>query len=194
MFLYSNLHFLPGILSTPEDLKKYIVQGEKGPTCGVCFMFSHRSKSNVQNHIESKHFPNSFSYSCHKCSRNVSTKKALEIHVNRCKEVPFWNIVKHWFFDNSISFIFIEFILSGSVTSPEDFKKYIQRDESGPHCGICLQFYNRSVTNVRNHIESKHFPNSFSYTCRKCCINVSTKVALDRHMTRCKVEEFWNKK
>jgi len=78
-----------GILSTPEDLKKYIVQGEKGPTCGVCFMFSHRSKSNVQNHIESKHFPNSFSYSCHKCSRNVSTKKALEIHVNRCKEVPF---------------------------------------------------------------------------------------------------------
>jgi len=78
----------------------------------------------------------------------------------------------------------------GSVTSPEDFKKYIQRDESGPHCGICLQFYNRSVTNVRNHIESKHFPNSFSYTCRKCCINVSTKVALDRHMTRCKVEEF----
>jgi len=75
-----------GILSTPEDFKKYIVQSEKGPTCGVCFNFSHRSKSNVQNHIESKHFPNSFTYSCHKCYKNVSTKKALEIHINRCKE------------------------------------------------------------------------------------------------------------
>jgi len=75
-----------GILSTPEDFKKYIVQDElKGPTCGVCFSFSHRSKSNVQNHIESKHFPNSFTYSCPKCYKNVSTKKALEIHNNRCK-------------------------------------------------------------------------------------------------------------
>merc|ERR1719186_2225058 len=78
----------------------------------------------------------------------------------------------------------------GSLTSAEDFKKYIERDENGPHCGICQQFYNRSVTNVRNHIESKHFPNSFMYTCRKCSINVSTKVALDRHITRCKVDDF----
>jgi len=75
-----------GILSGPEDLKRYIVQDElKGPTCGICFIFSHRSKSNVQNHIESKHFPNSFTYTCPKCFKNVSTKKALEIHINRCK-------------------------------------------------------------------------------------------------------------
>jgi len=89
--LNSNTNFLPGILSTPEDLKRYIVQDElKGPTCGICFSFSHRSKSNVQNHIESKHFPNSFTYSCPKCFKNVSTKKALEIHNNRCK-VPLHN-------------------------------------------------------------------------------------------------------
>jgi len=75
-----------GTLSAPEDLKRYIIQDElKGPTCGICFRFSHRSKSNVQNHIESKHFPNSFIYSCPRCFKNVSTKKALEIHINRCK-------------------------------------------------------------------------------------------------------------
>ena len=85
---------LPGILSDPEDLKRYIVQDElKGPTCGICFSFSHRSKSNVQNHIESKHFPNSFTYTCPKCFKNVSTKKALEIHNNRCKV---WTIIT-WF-------------------------------------------------------------------------------------------------
>merc|ERR1719318_408924 len=86
---------------------------------------------------------------------------------------------------NSLHF-FSQFILSGSITSPEDFKKFIEKDEDGPHCGICRQFYNRSVTNVRNHIESKHFPNSFLYSCPNCSINVNTKVALDRHATRCK--------
>ena len=85
--------------------------------------------------------------------------------------------------------------MSGTIASPEDFKKFIEKDESGPHCGICRQFYNRSVTNVRNHIESKHFPNSFLYTCPNCSINVNTKVALDRHATRCKVADnsMWNK-
>ena len=81
-----NFDFPLGVLTTPEDFKKYIIHDEvKGPTCGVCHCFSHRSRSNVQNHIESKHFPNSFTYNCPKCFKSVNTKKALEIHTNRCK-------------------------------------------------------------------------------------------------------------
>ena len=54
--------------------------------------------------------------------------------------------------------------LPEGLTSPEDFKKFIHRDDNGPVCGICFQFSNRSVTNVRNHIESKHFPASKLHT------------------------------
>ena len=80
----------------------------------------------------------------------------------------------------------------GTISSPEDFKKYILKDDGGPHCGICKQFYNRSITNVKNHIESKHFPNSFLYSCNMCFINVNSKKALERHTTRCKAS-FGNK-
>jgi len=74
--------------------------------------------------------------------------------------------------------------LSGTVASPEDFKKYIARNDSGPVCGICYQFSNRSVTNVKNHIESKHFPNLFTYTCKHCEMTFGTNTALEIHTRR----------
>ena len=74
--------------------------------------------------------------------------------------------------------------LPEGLTSPEDFKKFIHRDDNGPVCGICFQFSNRSVTNVRNHIESKHFPNFFTYNCKHCDMKFGTNTAMEIHTRR----------
>jgi len=71
-------------LSCPDDLKIYILHGVDALTCSICQNFSHKSKYTLQNHIESKHFPNTFVYTCPKCQKNVSTREALICHKKRC--------------------------------------------------------------------------------------------------------------
>jgi len=74
-----------GSVTTPDDLRKYIVTDQTGlSTCAICHSFSHRSKYDCQNHIESRHFPNSFLYNCQKCHKTVSTRKALVRHTASC--------------------------------------------------------------------------------------------------------------
>jgi len=68
---------------SPEDFKQYIIKTEKGRTCSICHGFSHKSEYNVKNHIESKHFPNSFAYSCGTCGTNVGTQMALDKHMTQ---------------------------------------------------------------------------------------------------------------
>jgi len=76
----------------------------------------------------------------------------------------------------------------GDFTSPEDFIKFVVRNDSGaPTCGICLQFSNQAVVNVRNHIESKHYPNTFVYNCPKCHSIKNTRKALDIHVKKCQI-------
>ena len=77
--------FSLGQITKPEDFDKYIVPNESGVnSCSICHVFSHVAKSNVRNHVESKHFPNSFVYNCEKCGLSVGTKKALQRHKSRC--------------------------------------------------------------------------------------------------------------
>ena len=77
--------YLPFLgLSCPDDLKRYMLYGVDALTCSICQNFSHKSKYTLQNHIESKHFPNTFVYSCPKCLKNVSTREALICHKKRC--------------------------------------------------------------------------------------------------------------
>ena len=72
--------------------------------------------------------------------------------------------------------------LSGLLTKPEDFNQFVQRNESGvPMCGICSKFTNKSLSNVRNHIESKHYPNTFSYNCKHCQSVFGTYNSLNMH-------------
>jgi len=73
-----------GVVQSPEDLKQYIVTGEKGPSCGLCNSFSHHSRTNVLRHIESKHFPDAFLYQCTGCGAAKKTKTALERHMPMC--------------------------------------------------------------------------------------------------------------
>ena len=93
------------------------------------------------------------------------------------------NLVKlaccnNWFFFSSL----------GKITKPEDFDKYIIPNQTagGHSCSLCLQFTHVAKSNVRNHVESRHFPNSFVYNCDHCGHNLGTKKALQRHKARCK--------
>ena len=75
----------------------------------------------------------------------------------------------------------------GTFSSPEEFIKFVVRNDGGvPTCGICLQFSNQAIVNVRNHIESKHFPNTFTYTCPVCAKTLTSKKSLQNHASRCK--------
>ena len=87
-----------GVVQSPEDLKQYIVIGERGPSCGVCHTFSHHSKTNVLRHIESKHFPNAFLYQCTSCGVAKQTKTALERHMSKC-------ISRLWLLPHLIHFV-----------------------------------------------------------------------------------------
>ena len=74
---------LGGEITNPQDLDQYIVIRDdslKKYSCGVCNNFCHQSRSNVRNHMESKHFAGYFSYSCDICLKVMGTNKAMEIH------------------------------------------------------------------------------------------------------------------
>ena len=76
--------------------------------------------------------------------------------------------------------------VSGLVACEDDFGQYIVREpqDRGYYCAICEQFRRRPVGDVRNHVESKHFPNSFSYPCPDCGDVLGTRKALERHKQR----------
>jgi hypothetical protein len=72
-------------------------------------------------------------------------------------------------------------IVLDSLSNPDDLFKFVERDEIGPFCGICRIFRHKSNSNVRNHVESKHFPFKFVYTCEVCGKQVKTKASLSTH-------------
>lgn len=71
------------------------------------------------------------------------------------------------------------------VSSLEDFDQYIRKD--GPYniCNICACMKNKSITNVRCHIESKHFPGTFTYTCEFCGKDCFSKTSYRDHRSLC---------
>jgi len=69
---------------SPDDLYKFCVRNEEHNrwSCGLCYNFSHQGRQRVRNHVESKHYPTTFQYSCDKCEKICNTKKALEVHTS----------------------------------------------------------------------------------------------------------------
>ena len=58
-------------------------------------------------------------------------------------------------------------------------------------CNICGKGNSR-INNIRNHIESVHFPGHFSYNCDYCEKTFKSKNAMCNHVTRLhKGENFW---
>ena len=77
-----------GQLNGPEDLEQYLVKDlrTRKYNCSICNIFSHHSKTNARNHVESKHFKGCFTYTCDFCGKTLSTKLALENHRNYVHE------------------------------------------------------------------------------------------------------------
>jgi len=79
-------------VTDPSDLLQFVV---KDPTscvisdsrpkyvCSLCFKFSHQGKTNVRNHVESKHFPGQFVYDCDQCQMTFPSKSAVQLHRSR---------------------------------------------------------------------------------------------------------------
>lgn len=74
---------------------------------------------------------------------------------------------------------------SGHITNPQDLDQFVLTSEDGSYyCGICSQAANQK-SNLKRQIESKHFPNLFSYQCPFCYISVGTRDALQNHKKKC---------
>jgi len=66
---------------------------------------------------------------------------------------------------------------------PEELFQFVEKHpEKGYQCAICQIRFQARVT-VRNHVESKHFPNMFTYTCQVCLKDMASKNAKDTHMS-----------
>jgi len=66
---------------------------------------------------------------------------------------------------------------------PEELFQFVgKHPEKGYECTICQIRFQARVT-VRNHVESKHFPNMFTYTCNICFKDMTSKNAKDTHMS-----------
>jgi len=65
------------------SLMQYITQNSVGASasfqCTLCGKINGQ-KNNIMNHVESIHFPGSFTYHCQLCDKTVQTKSALNLH------------------------------------------------------------------------------------------------------------------
>jgi len=72
----------------PSELLQFVfrdtsVEGKPKYLCSICNKFSHVSRTNVRNHVESKHFPNVFSYMCEVCGQAFPSKNNVQLHRSR---------------------------------------------------------------------------------------------------------------
>jgi len=69
---------------------------------------------------------------------------------------------------------------------PGDLLQYTTKDlATGKHiCTLCTSFSHSAQANVRNHIESKHFPGTFVYTCQICGKQSPSHQGLLKHKSK----------
>ena len=69
----------------PAQLYEFVgYDSERGKHfCLKCPKFSHKSRSNVRNHVEALHFLGMFAYSCQICGQSIGSKNALNTHMSR---------------------------------------------------------------------------------------------------------------
>ena len=78
------------------------------------------------------------------------------------------------------------FISGQSLQDPSDLLQFVRRDQADKkfYCTLCENFSHIVKTHARNHVESKHYPNAFSYSCDQCEETFTTKTNLNAHRTR----------
>jgi len=73
-----------------------------------------------------------------------------------------------------------------SFQDPSELLQFVAKDIEDIYkrryvCTICNQFFHQGKSNVRNHVECKHFPTSFLYNCELCGSSLPSKAALQKH-------------
>jgi len=67
-------------------------------------------------------------------------------------------------------------------SDPTDLLQFVTRTLEGKYtCSICQKFCHAGKAHVRNHVESKHFPNHFIYNCDQCDKTFTTKNGVANH-------------
>jgi len=69
------------------------------------------------------------------------------------------------------------------VRTPEDLLKFVLPGDSGFVCSYCAKVF-PNKRDVRNHLESIHFPNYFTYSCEQCGKEFKSLNSRNIHMTR----------
>jgi len=71
------------VFSSPEELFQYVVKHPvKGYQCSICEKYKSPARVNVRNHVESKHFPNTFEYACEYCGKIMYSKNYKDTHIS----------------------------------------------------------------------------------------------------------------
>ena len=80
-----NWKYFIGTIETPSDLLFYVGKDTLSGKhlCTICNKYQNINKSKVRDHIESIHFPKTFSYQCDLCDKTSSSKRGLEVHRSR---------------------------------------------------------------------------------------------------------------
>jgi len=69
----------------PAELLQFVRKDleDKKYYCTFCERFSHKASAMARNHVESQHFPNTFSYPCDLCGEVMSSRSNLMLHRSR---------------------------------------------------------------------------------------------------------------
>jgi len=69
-------------VTSPDDLYIFCTKepGQNKWKCNICSDYTNNGRNHVRNHVESKHFPNTFQYQCPQCDKTCNTKKGLDVH------------------------------------------------------------------------------------------------------------------
>ena len=78
-------------------------------------------------------------------------------------------------------------LLSGyNFQDPSELLQFVRKDPTDLkyHCTLCNKFSHKNSYCSRNHVESHHFPNMFTYPCDQCEMTFSTKSNYSMHRSR----------
>eukprot|EP00092_Neocalanus_flemingeri_P003576 GFUD01003835.1.p1 GENE.GFUD01003835.1~~GFUD01003835.1.p1 ORF type:complete len:350 (-),score=90.05 GFUD01003835.1:25-1074(-) len=74
------------------------------------------------------------------------------------------------------------------IQDPSELLQFVRKDPSDQkfYCTLCVDtsYSHKASYNTRNHVESQHFPNMFSYPCDLCDMTFSTKNKFQLHKSR----------
>jgi len=73
-----------------------------------------------------------------------------------------------------------------SFQDPSELQQFVRKDpyDGKFHCTVCGKFSHKIGACTRNHVESQHFPNMFTYPCGQCTKIYRTKTSLFNHRSR----------